>query len=733
MIDLKNAYEIRNVLNNKVIDKIEDDLGNIIYENFRELITSGVPPIILQKCKNANLVDYKIYGDSVQQLLPNEYQQVEYVESTGTQIINSGVVTYDDVGMYADFYIDEASMIMGSRGNDDSINRFWINPSTTLYYGWNTSNALEINCLNNRSVVELNLYNSRKVVASNNTVETPITAILNETLSSDNTANIGLFGNMLNSGSYRGRISKIYRAKITKGDVLVRDFIPCYRKSDNVIGMYDLITRVFYENKGTGTFLKGTNTPTPDTPTLDTPIEIESVGDRTKNLFNQSYGQTTTNGVTVKYLKDEDCYVLNGTATTTGRMAERFINVPIVKGNKVSLSAIYISGKFIQSESATNLPIGYFGASDTPNSRVNFATVNFQENNTVKENVTCNYNYVSAFWFYLYKGQTFEDYKVKFQLEVGSKATEFEPFGYRIPVKVSGKNLLNYKNARLRDNYTAGTIDISDDGTITYNGNYWYSIDINLSGGKTYIFNSEYENSSGNNPFWYFIYSDGTRYGTGFGKNINVPADKEIIRIDIYTVVGTDGANTDNLKMWNIQLEEGKTATEYEAYVEPITTNIYLKEPLRKVGEDTDYIDFEKKRVIRKIYEQQILSTLTWVGYNISAVHNEAFKYKGIDTTLLTSNCGKSAQRQYKFSNANLNRIEIYYDWFGVEDVEGVKTKLAEMETNRKPFTVYYPSNEIPEEEIELPNIPTFKGTTIIEVDTNILPSNMEVKYIGKE
>ncbi|MBR6504349.1 MAG: hypothetical protein IKT41_01290, partial [Clostridia bacterium] len=33
---------------------------------------------------------------------------------------------------------------------------------------------------------------------------------------------------------------------------------------------------------------------------------------------------------------------------------------------------------------------------------------------------------------------------------------------------------------------------------------------------------------------------------------------------------------------------------------------------------------------------------------------------------------------------------------------------------------------------IELPNTPTFKGTTTIEIDTTIQPSNMEVQYYGK-
>ena len=38
---------------------------------------------------------------------------------------------------------------------------------------------------------------------------------------------------------------------------LIRDMYPCYRKSDNVIGMYDVVNAVFYTNSGTGTFVKG--------------------------------------------------------------------------------------------------------------------------------------------------------------------------------------------------------------------------------------------------------------------------------------------------------------------------------------------------------------------------------------------------------------------------------------------------------------------------------------------
>lgn len=52
---------------------------------------------------------------------------------------------------------------------------------------------------------------------------------------------------------------KIYRCTIYDNGKLTRDYVPCYRKSDNVIGLYDIVTGTFYTNAGTGTFLKGAN------------------------------------------------------------------------------------------------------------------------------------------------------------------------------------------------------------------------------------------------------------------------------------------------------------------------------------------------------------------------------------------------------------------------------------------------------------------------------------------
>lgn len=42
-------------------------------------------------------------------------------------------------------------------------------------------------------------------------------------------------------------------------DMEIAKFIPCYRKSDNVAGFYDIIRNGFYSSDGTGAFSAGPN------------------------------------------------------------------------------------------------------------------------------------------------------------------------------------------------------------------------------------------------------------------------------------------------------------------------------------------------------------------------------------------------------------------------------------------------------------------------------------------
>ena len=67
----------------------------------------------------------------------------------------------------------------------------------------------------------------------------------------------------------------MYSLKLyNNNNTLLRDFIPCYRKSDGVIGLYDKVEGKFYTNQGSGTFLKGSNINTSTTQTTNTNASI---------------------------------------------------------------------------------------------------------------------------------------------------------------------------------------------------------------------------------------------------------------------------------------------------------------------------------------------------------------------------------------------------------------------------------------------------------------------------
>ena len=43
----------------------------VVYEAWKKITESGIPPLTLLNCKQANLVDYKVYGESIQEETPN--------------------------------------------------------------------------------------------------------------------------------------------------------------------------------------------------------------------------------------------------------------------------------------------------------------------------------------------------------------------------------------------------------------------------------------------------------------------------------------------------------------------------------------------------------------------------------------------------------------------------------------------------------------------------------------
>ncbi len=119
------------------------------------------------------------------------------------------------------------------------------------------------------------------------------------------------------------------------------------------------------------------------------------------------------------------------------------------------------------------------------------------------------------------------------------------------------------------------------------------------------------------------------------------------------------------------QLEFSSKATEYEQFIEPITYNIYLDEPLRRIpkyysGEESDiydYIDFKKGVVVRNIAEGSVPTTGNNFDWNSGNGRRYIFtlsnkKYGSSITTVGHFNLG--TVKQNVSGGVNSNTLQAY-------------------------------------------------------------------------
>lgn len=193
-------------------------------------------------------------------LLPRAYRQVEYIETTKTQYIDTGVVPNENTRTFCDFQYtkdpvvgDYDFAVFGSRysynirayyvsfrgSHDESI--YGMNGAFRTNRAFNDTERHTVDFSNNAVYVD-NIYQFAMGI---------------DAFTGEHSVFLGAVYQPSNVGTIRTSEIKIYSAKMYQDDILIRDYIPCYRKSDGVIGMYDLVNNEFYTNAGTGEFLKG--------------------------------------------------------------------------------------------------------------------------------------------------------------------------------------------------------------------------------------------------------------------------------------------------------------------------------------------------------------------------------------------------------------------------------------------------------------------------------------------
>lgn len=256
--------------------------------------------------------------------LPQGYQEVEYIESSGTQYIDTGYKpTSNNLRITCEFeYTAEhnTSSVFGS----ESPGQYSIIPygPPAFYVGSGTQLLAQTTALNTKYALDAH--------ASAGTLTVSLNGITNSASYSGSiltTVNIGIFCNIIAGVAKQFCSMRLYAMSIYDNGELVRNFVPCYRNLDHMAGLYDLSNNVFYTNAGSGIFAVGSNvgeiviTPGGVIPMqyalrrrmmikCDSKIEFEYAGNYTDNRDENGIG-------TVRFTSSGTLTVLSGKATVS--------------------------------------------------------------------------------------------------------------------------------------------------------------------------------------------------------------------------------------------------------------------------------------------------------------------------------------------------------------------------------------------------------------------------------
>ena len=193
--------------------------------------------------------------------LPQGYTQVNHVGSSGTQYVDTGVtvdrlISYEIHFAFSAVPSTSQYNLIGGTGTLGYANQSFI----VYTYSGNTMIGVGVErptgvvpsttphtyLIHNQSD-NLSYVDGKSVASSYNSsfVSNGRKLFL---LNSDHASRIAAF--VLPNGN-------LYRATIISNGSLIREFVPCIRDSDSVVGLYDIVNDTFYTNAGTGTFSYG--------------------------------------------------------------------------------------------------------------------------------------------------------------------------------------------------------------------------------------------------------------------------------------------------------------------------------------------------------------------------------------------------------------------------------------------------------------------------------------------
>lgn len=198
-------------------------------------------------------------GNILWSVVPKEYQLLQYIQSSGTQYIDTGIAIN-----YALQKIEQRAV---AQYTTSSSNRELMGANGYGFWGKSASNKLESAVGTASGTITESALVKNSVSLTTNPQNMSVLFTANN---SQYSATASTFANNLyavyifaiggRSGAAASFFSKarVYEYEILINDESVAHLVPVKRRSDGVLGMYDLVNQQFRTNAGTGTFTAGT-------------------------------------------------------------------------------------------------------------------------------------------------------------------------------------------------------------------------------------------------------------------------------------------------------------------------------------------------------------------------------------------------------------------------------------------------------------------------------------------
>ena len=210
-------------------------------------------------------------GGITEYTLPTEYTQLEYLESTGTQYIDTGykpnnLTNFEIKYLHTGWSLSTVANTPYGCTNNPEVGRannglFRTNRGGSDHnynrVAWGNTNADTNIDLPDQFLAELNEWYTDKYLQNKIYINGTLVATSNAPtdISWNSSRTMYLFRR--NASAPMPSKIRISYAKIWENESVIKNFIPARRNSDGMLGMYDTVTNTFFTNAGTDEFIAG--------------------------------------------------------------------------------------------------------------------------------------------------------------------------------------------------------------------------------------------------------------------------------------------------------------------------------------------------------------------------------------------------------------------------------------------------------------------------------------------